>query len=115
MNERGYRVYGYRWVVLAAFMFSNLTIQVLWISYAPVMRTAATYHGVTDGAIGWLTMSFMAAFIPLSLPVSWAIDAKDGSLTPALVLAVALLMIGALVLTRLKDPAPRQAASRIEE
>ena len=35
-GEQGYRVYGYRWVVLAVFMFINLTIQVLWISYAPI-------------------------------------------------------------------------------
>ena len=34
--ERGYRVYGYRWVVLGVFMLVNVTIQVLWISYAPI-------------------------------------------------------------------------------
>lgn len=64
----------YRWVVLGAFMSINLTIQVLWISYAPITGPAAAYYGVTDLAIGALAMSFMIAFIPLSLPVSWAID-----------------------------------------
>ena len=36
----GYRVYGYRWVVLAVFMLANVTIQMLWISYAPVTSLA---------------------------------------------------------------------------
>jgi MFS family permease len=73
MNER-YRVYGYRWVVLAVFMFINLTIQMLWIGYAPITGPAAKFYGVSDLQIGLLAMSFMIAFIPLSIPVSWVID-----------------------------------------
>jgi MFS family permease len=69
-----YRVYGYRWVVLAVFMFINLTIQVLWISYAPITGPAAQFYGVSDLQIGLLAMSFMVAFIPLSIPVAWVID-----------------------------------------
>ena len=68
------KVYGYRWVVLAVFMFTNLTIQMLWISYAPITGPAASFYGVSDLQIGFLAMSFMIAFIPLSLPVSWVID-----------------------------------------
>jgi len=69
-----YKLYGYRWVVLAVFMFVNLTIQILWISYAPITGPAAAFHGVTDLQIGLLAMSFMIAFIPLSIPASWVID-----------------------------------------
>ena len=72
--ERKYQVYRYRWVVLAAFMAINLVIQILWISYAPITGPAAQYYGVSDLQIGLLAMSFMIAFIPLSLPVSWVID-----------------------------------------
>jgi MFS family permease len=68
------KVYGYRWVVLAAFMFINLTIQMLWIGYAPITGPAAAFYGVSDLKIGLLAMTFMMAFIPLSLPVSWVID-----------------------------------------
>jgi MFS family permease len=68
------RTYAYRWVVLAVFMFINLTIQMLWIAYAPITGPAAEYYAVTDLQIGLLAMSFMIAFIPLSLPVSWVID-----------------------------------------
>ena len=71
-----YRVYGYRWVVLAVFMLVNVTIQMLWISYAPITSLAAEYYGVSDLAIGILAMSFMIAFIPLSLPAAWVIDTR---------------------------------------
>jgi MFS family permease len=69
-----FKLYPYRWVVLAVFMLTNLAIQVLWISYAPITGPAAAFYGVTDLQIGILAMSFMIAFIPLSLPVSWVID-----------------------------------------
>src|SRR5262249_49326713 len=54
-------------------MFVNLTIQMLWISYAPITGNAAQFYGVTDLEIGALAMVFMLAFIPLSIPVSWLI------------------------------------------
>jgi MFS family permease len=69
-----YKLYRYRWVVLAVFMFVNLTIQMLWITYAPITGPAAAFYGVTDLQIGLLAMTFMIAFIPLSIPVSWVID-----------------------------------------
>ena len=69
-----YKVYGYRWGVLAAFMFINLTIQTLWIAYAPITGPAAEFYAVSDLKIGLLSMSFMIAFVPLSIPVSWVID-----------------------------------------
>lgn len=74
MAEKSYKLYGYRWVVLAVFMFINITIQILWISYAPITGPAAKFYGVSDLQIGFLAMTFMIAFIPLSIPVSWLID-----------------------------------------
>lgn len=64
------RTYGYRWVTLAAFMAVNLTIQVLWISYAPVSRVAQDYYGVSSTAVGALAMSFMVAYLPFSFLAS---------------------------------------------
>jgi MFS family permease len=55
-------------------MFVNLTIQTLWIAYAPITGPAARYYGVSDLQIGLLAMSFMIAFIPLSIPAAWVID-----------------------------------------
>jgi MFS family permease len=66
----------YRWVVLAVTTLVNLTIQVLWIGYAPITGPAASFYGVGDVAVGLFAMSFMLAFIPLSLPASWLIDTR---------------------------------------
>lgn len=74
MTETSYKVYKYRWVVLGVFMFINITIQMLWIAFAPITGPAAEYYGVTDLQIGFLSMTFMIAFIPLSIPISWMID-----------------------------------------
>jgi MFS family permease len=68
------KVYGYRWVVLLAYMFVSLTMQIFWICYAPVTGLAAERYGVSDLQIGLLAMIFMYAYIPLAIPASWAID-----------------------------------------
>ncbi len=69
-----YRVYPYRWAVLASFMLVNLVMQALWIDFSPIMRDAAAYFKVSELAIGFLAMLFMIIFLPLSIPASWAID-----------------------------------------
>ena len=74
MKDQTYRVYGYRWVVLGVFMFVNLTMQMLWITFAPITGPAAEFYGVTDLQIGYLAMSFMITFLFLSFPASWVID-----------------------------------------
>jgi MFS family permease len=74
MKDTSYRVYGYRWVVLGVFMLINLTIQMLWITYSPISPQAAKFYGVSEAQIVFLGMTFMFAYIPLSVPVSWVID-----------------------------------------
>lgn len=74
MSDDRYSVYGYRWVVLAVFMFINVTIQILWITFAAITLPASQFYQVGDLQIGLLAMVFMIAFIPLSLPVAWVID-----------------------------------------
>ena len=74
MNHNEFRVYPYRWVILAVFMFINLMMQLLWISYAPINGEAARFYNVSDLRIGFLAMSFMIVYIPLSIPESWMID-----------------------------------------
>jgi MFS family permease len=69
-----YKTYSYRWVVLAVFMAINLTIQILWICFAPITGPAASFYKVTDLQIGFFAMSFMVVYIPLSIPISWIID-----------------------------------------
>jgi MFS family permease len=74
MEHTSYRVYPYRWVILAATMLVNFTIQTLWIAYSPITSAAAAYYSVSEMAVGFFAMSFMIAFVPFSIPASWLID-----------------------------------------
>ncbi|HCW76778.1 MAG TPA: MFS transporter [Candidatus Marinimicrobia bacterium] len=69
-----FRVYGYRWIVLVAYMAIVALNQLLWITFAPVTVEAAKFYGVSDLYIGLLSMSFMIVYIVVSIPASWAID-----------------------------------------
>ena len=56
MTETNNQIYGSRWIVLLLFMFVNITMQILWISYASITIEAAAsldlvkddYTNVTD-------------------------------------------------------------------
>ena len=74
MPDKNYKVYPYRWVVLGVFMLINLAIQILWICFAPITGPAAQFYGVSDLQIGFLAMSFMIVYVPLSIPISWIVD-----------------------------------------
>jgi len=75
MNESSVvRTYGYRWVMLIAFMLAVAVNQLLWISFAPITGDAAVFYGVSDLAIGLLSLVFMVVFIVVSIPASWVID-----------------------------------------
>ena len=74
MEEQNYKVYGYRWVVLLAFMFVVVINQLLWITFAPITRDAANFFSVSDLSIGLLSMIFMIVYIIVSVPASWVID-----------------------------------------
>ena len=74
MEQVKYKVYGYRWLVLLAFMIAVVFNQLLWITFAPITSSAAAYYGVSDLSIGLLSMSFMIVYLFVSIPASWVID-----------------------------------------
>jgi sugar phosphate permease len=74
MEQTDIKVYGYRWVVLLAFMLVVAVNQLLWITFAPITSNAAGFYGVSDLSIGLLSMCFMIVYIFVSIPASWVID-----------------------------------------
>jgi cyanate permease len=74
MEETGFKVYGYRWIMLLAFMLVVAINQLLWITFAPITSDAAGYYGVSDLSIGLLSLVFLIVYIVVSIPASWAID-----------------------------------------
>ena len=74
MEKGAVRAYGYRWVILAAFMLTAAMNQALWITFAPITSDAMKFYATSDIAIGILSMVFMAVYILLFLPAAWLID-----------------------------------------
>jgi MFS family permease len=74
MEKSGYKIYGYRWVVLIVFMFVAALNQLLWITFAAVTSDAAKFYQVSDLSIAILSMIFMIVYIVVSIPASWVID-----------------------------------------
>ena len=74
MEKDNFKVYGYRWIVLLAFMFIVAINQLLWITFASITGDASKFYGVSDLSIGLLSMCFMIVYIVVSIPASWAID-----------------------------------------
>ena len=77
MGENKLQIYGYRWIVLLLFMFSNITLQMLWISYASVTSSAVVYYNVDEIMIFLLSALFMIVYIPVTFIASWVIDKYD--------------------------------------
>jgi sugar phosphate permease len=74
MQKTGYRVYGYRWVMLSVYMIIIAVNQLLWITFAPITNEAVQHYGVSDLKIGFLSMCFMIVYLVVSIPASWIID-----------------------------------------
>ncbi len=74
MEQASFKVYGYRWAILLGFMAIVALNQLMWITFAPITSSAASYYGVSDLSIGLLSMIFMIVYLIVSIPASWAID-----------------------------------------
>ena len=69
-----FKVYGYRWVMLLAFMAVAAANQLLWITFASITANSTKYFAVSDLQIGLLSLSFMVVYIITAVPASWVID-----------------------------------------
>jgi len=74
MEQTSFKVYGYRWIMLLAYMFAVAINQLLWITFAPITSDASRFYRVPELSIGLLSLIFMIVYIFVSIPASWAID-----------------------------------------
>lgn len=73
------RVYGYRWMMLGAFMLVSIVIQIQWLTLAPVARAAEVYYaGQFNPAslfnIDFLALLYMLVYLVVAIPASYVID-----------------------------------------
>jgi fucose permease len=55
-------------------MLGNSSLQILWISYAPVTIEAAIYYNVIEFEILFLATIFMITYNPVSFIATWIIN-----------------------------------------
>ena len=91
MNKSEFRVYPYRWVILAVYFFITVIIEIQWLTFASVSTVAQDYYQTTALRIDFLSMIYMIVFIVMSIPASFIIDTwglRKGLLTGAILTGV---------------------------
>ncbi len=78
-TPKAYRVYSYRWVVLAIYGLATAVIQLMWTTFFSITTEAWKFYGFADAksgesAISLLSIIFMAGMIVLSIPVMAAFE-----------------------------------------
>lgn len=74
MEQSGIKVYGYRWVVLLAYVIINILMQLQWITFAPITSGAVAFYNVPAIQIDLLSLIFMIVYLFVSFPASYIID-----------------------------------------
>ena len=74
MDTGSVRCYGYRWVMLGAYVIITAAIEIQWLTFAPIAREARAVYGVSALGIDLLSMVFMGVFLVACIPASWVID-----------------------------------------
>lgn len=79
MNEKKFKTYAYRWIVLGAYMLVCLVVNIQWLTHAPVARAAETFYAGQFNPnslfnIDFLAMSYMLIYLIVSIPASYVID-----------------------------------------
>ena len=69
-----YKVFGYRWVILAAIVPMILCTEMFWLTLAPISSLAEQYYGVGSLEISMFSTCYMIMYIVFTLPASWVID-----------------------------------------
>ncbi|XP_078452367.1 choline/ethanolamine transporter flvcr2a-like [Lampetra planeri] len=93
LNANKTRLYCRRWVIVTIFSIYSLSNAFQWIEYSIINNIFVRFYGVDSGAVDWLSMVYMLAYIPLIFPITWLLD-HYGLRTTAL-LATAFDALGA--------------------
>jgi FLVCR family MFS transporter 7 len=79
--RQNYKVYAYRWVVLAMYVMIGTVIQIMWATFFSITLEAGAYYGfeesASEAAISLFSIVFMVGMIILSVP-SFAAFVKFG-------------------------------------
>jgi len=99
--EQQYRVYRYRWVVLAVYMYVSALTQLYWLNFAAIETYMEDLLHITASEAMWFTLVFPIIQVILTIPAGIIIDKlgfKWG-------VGIGAIFTGAFAMLRLIDPA----------
>ncbi len=94
------RIYRYRWVVLAAYMYVAALTQLYWLNFSAIDTYIEKNLGVSAMSTGWLALVFPLLYLILSLPAGFIIDKKGFKFG----IGLGTIFTGIFSLVRLIDP-----------
>ncbi|MCR4432734.1 MAG: MFS transporter [Caldiserica bacterium] len=76
MEKAEYRIYPYRWVILLSMIPILVTINVFWLTFAPITDIAKDFYQVSPLSIAFLSMAYMIVYIVVAPFASWLVDSR---------------------------------------
>lgn len=95
-----YRAYGYRWVILAVYMFIAALTQLFWLNFSAVDTYLESQLGISALNVGFLALVFPIIYVVLSIPSGMLIDRKGYKFG----VGIGVLFTGIFSLLRLVNP-----------
>lgn len=74
MQQTEYKVYPYRWLLLAIIIPIIVASEIFWLSFAPVSKAAQDFYHVGTMGIDVFSLSYMFMYIVFMAPAAWVID-----------------------------------------
>jgi MFS family permease len=71
-----YKIYRYRWVVLAVYMYISALTQLYWLNFAAIDTFVEEHFSITASTVMWFTLVFPLVQVLLSMPAGMVIDKK---------------------------------------
>lgn len=98
--DQQYKVYGYRWIVLAAYMLMAALTQLYWLNFAAIETYMEGLLNIPASNVMWLTMVFPLMQVMLTIPAGMIIDKKGYKFG----IGLGAVFTGIFSLLRLADP-----------
>ena len=99
--DQQYRVYGYRWVVLAIYMYISALTQLYWLNFAAIETYVEDLLKIPASDAMWFTLVFPLVQVILTIPAGVIID-KVGFKWGV---GIGALFTGVFAMLRVIDPA----------
>ncbi len=92
-NKNEYKVFPYRWLILAVMVPIIISTEIYWLAFAPIASLAENFYSVGSMGITAFSMIYMLMYILFTIPASWVID-KFGAKRSVMIGAIITALFG---------------------